>query len=79
MSISNDSKMKKIEGQSQSEPIVQSSSVASILRSWEREDLLNRALLCLRGIALIFSLISLIIVASNNHGVWKKFNKCEEY
>ncbi|XP_061375809.1 CASP-like protein 4B4 [Gastrolobium bilobum] len=52
---------------------------SGVLRRWKREDLLKRGSLWLRGIALLFSLISFILVASNNHGDWRNFVKYEEY
>ncbi|XP_057426579.1 CASP-like protein 4B1 [Lotus japonicus] len=46
---------------------------------WRREDLVKRGSLGLRGIALLFSLISFIAMASNQHGDWREFDKYEEY
>jgi hypothetical protein len=37
-----------------------------ILQRWKREDSLKRASLGLRGVTLFFSLISFLLVASNN-------------
>ncbi|KAE9603151.1 hypothetical protein Lal_00018718 [Lupinus albus] len=54
-------------------------SAAGIFRRLKREDLMKRGSLGLRGIALVFSLISFILVASNKHGDWKEFDKYEEY
>ncbi|KAJ1387584.1 Casparian strip membrane protein domain [Sesbania bispinosa] len=53
--------------------------VAGILRRWKREDLLKKGSLGLRGIALLFSLISFVVMASNKHGDWREFDKYEEY
>ncbi|KAF8397178.1 hypothetical protein HHK36_016085 [Tetracentron sinense] len=53
--------------------------VSSILQRWKREDFLKRGSLALRGLALLFSLLSFIIMASNKHGDWKNFDKYEEY
>ncbi|XP_057983281.1 CASP-like protein 4B1 [Malania oleifera] len=53
--------------------------VSAIIRRWKREDLLNRGALALRGLTLLFSLLSFVIMASNNHGDWKDFDKYEEY
>lgn len=53
--------------------------IAGILRRWKREDLIKRGSLGLRGIGLLFSLISFIVMASNKHGDWKDFDKYEEY
>ncbi|KAF1868204.1 hypothetical protein Lal_00018723 [Lupinus albus] len=54
-------------------------SAAGIFRRLKREDLMKRGSLGLRGIALVFSLISFILVASNKHGDWKEFDKYKEY
>ncbi|KAK2414809.1 CASP protein 4B1 [Trifolium repens] len=53
--------------------------IAGILKRWKREDLIKRGSLGLRGIALLFSLISFIAMASNKHGDWRDFDKYEEY
>lgn len=53
--------------------------VAPITRRWRREDMLNRGSLALRGLALLFSLLAFIIMASNKHGDWKNYDKYEEY
>lgn len=53
--------------------------VAPITRRWRREDMLKRGSLALRGLALLFSLLAFIIMASNKHGDWKDFDKYEEY
>ncbi|XP_028797115.1 CASP-like protein 4B1 [Neltuma alba] len=50
-----------------------------ILRRWKRDDLLKKGSLLLRGIALLFSLISFIVMASNKHGDWKNFDRYPEY
>ncbi|KAK8466432.1 hypothetical protein PHAVU_008G090400 [Phaseolus vulgaris] len=56
-----------------------SGGIGGILRRLEREDLMKRGSLALRGIALLFSLISFIVMASNKHGDWRDFDKFEEY
>lgn len=53
--------------------------VTEIVRRWKREDIIKRGSLALRGLALLFSLLSFIIMASNNHGDWKNYDKYEEY
>lgn len=50
-----------------------------ILQQWSREDLIKRGSLGLRGLALFFSLISLILVASNKHGGLADFDKYPQY
>ncbi|KAF7845256.1 CASP-like protein 4B1 [Senna tora] len=53
--------------------------VSDVLRRWKREDLLKRGSLGLRGMALLFSLIAFIVMASNKHGDWRDFDRYEEY
>ncbi|XP_027337260.1 CASP-like protein 4B4 [Abrus precatorius] len=87
MAVSNDSEMKI---DVQPEPSVDpnaprtgargsGASAAGVLQLWKRKDMLKRGSLGFRGIALFFSLISFILVASNNHGDWKEFDKYQEY
>ncbi|MCD7470218.1 hypothetical protein HAX54_009932 [Datura stramonium] len=58
---------------------ISSPGVSDIMRRWKREDLLKRGCLVLHGLALIFSLIAFIVMASNTHGDWKDFDRYEEY
>ncbi|KAH9619667.1 hypothetical protein KSS87_002206, partial [Heliosperma pusillum] len=53
--------------------------VGSVLRRWKRDDYLRKGSLSLRAFGLFFSLLSFIIMASNNHGDWREFDKYEEY
>ncbi|XP_074281434.1 CASP-like protein 4B1 [Silene latifolia] len=53
--------------------------VGSVLRRWKRDDYLRKGSLGLRALGLFFSLLSFIIMASNNHGDWREFGKYEEY
>ncbi|KAH7514702.1 hypothetical protein FEM48_Zijuj11G0118300 [Ziziphus jujuba var. spinosa] len=53
--------------------------IAGILRRWKREDLLKRGYLALRGLAFLFSVLAFIVMASNKHDDWKKFDRFEEY
>ncbi|KAG9159220.1 hypothetical protein Leryth_023148 [Lithospermum erythrorhizon] len=53
--------------------------VSNIVQKWRRDDLLKKGSLSLCVASLIFSLIALIIMASNKHGDWKNYNKYEEY
>ncbi|XWS67312.1 hypothetical protein CRYUN_Cryun05aG0276500 [Craigia yunnanensis] len=53
--------------------------VSVITRQWKREELLKRGSLIARGLAFLFSFLSFIIMASNNHGDWKNFDNYEEY
>lgn len=55
------------------------SGVSRILRRWKREDMIKRGSLGLRGIAVFFSLVSFIVMASNKHGDWRQFDRYEEY
>ncbi|GLT73762.1 hypothetical protein SLA2020_455990 [Shorea laevis] len=53
--------------------------VSMIVRRWKRDDLMKKGSLILRGLALLFSLLSLLIMACNKHGDWQNFDKYEEY
>jgi len=53
--------------------------IGSVLRRWRREDFMRKGSVVLRAMGLVFSLLSFIIMASNNHGDWKEFGKYEEY
>ncbi|KAK7349736.1 hypothetical protein VNO77_07358 [Canavalia gladiata] len=82
MSISNDSET-KIEVQP--EPSVDPPAAATtggfagLLRRWKSKELLKISSLGLRGLALFFSLVSFIVVVTNNHGDWKEFHQYQEY
>ncbi|KAJ1419274.1 Casparian strip membrane protein domain [Sesbania bispinosa] len=75
MSVSNDSAVKI---DVQQEPATGGGG-GGILQRWKREDLVKRGSLGLRGLALFFSLISFILVASNKHSGWEEFDKYQEY
>ncbi|KAL9253711.1 CASP-like protein [Drosera capensis] len=53
--------------------------VAGVLRRWRREDMIRKGSVALRVIALLFSVLSFIIMASNKHGGWMNFDNYEEY
>lgn len=53
--------------------------VATIVKKWNRDDKLKRGSLALRGIALLFSLISFLVMACNKHGGWEDFDNYDEY
>ncbi|KNA02621.1 hypothetical protein SOVF_216990, partial [Spinacia oleracea] len=53
--------------------------VGSVLRRWKRDDFIRKGSLALRALAFVFSLLSFIIMASNNHGGGKEFGDYEEY
>ncbi|CAH9146858.1 unnamed protein product [Cuscuta epithymum] len=53
--------------------------VTHIIRRWRREDFIKKSYLGLRCGALVFSLLAFIIMASNQHGDWKDFDRYEEY
>ncbi|KAK4801063.1 hypothetical protein SAY86_021550 [Trapa natans] len=53
--------------------------VSGIVRRWRRDDLVRRGSLALRGLALIFCLLSFLIMATNRHGGWENFDKYEEF
>ncbi|XP_060176370.1 CASP-like protein 4B1 [Lycium barbarum] len=54
-------------------------AATDIVRRWKREDLVKRGSLILHGLALVFSVIAFIVMASNTHGDWQKFDRFEEY
>lgn len=66
-------------GDTESQTPAAGTGVGHIIRKWKREDLLKRGSLGLRCIALLFSLLAFIIMASNKHGDWKDFDRYEEY
>ncbi|KAL9227753.1 hypothetical protein vseg_003404 [Gypsophila vaccaria] len=53
--------------------------VGSVLRRWKGDDYIRKGSLSLRALGLLFSLLSFIVMATNNHGDWKEFGKYEEY
>ncbi|KAJ8753888.1 hypothetical protein K2173_000142 [Erythroxylum novogranatense] len=53
--------------------------VGHIMRRWKRDDMIKKGSVVLRGVALLFSLLAFLIMASNKHGDWKNFDKYEEY
>ncbi|CAO2839243.1 unnamed protein product [Amaranthus hypochondriacus] len=62
-------------------PVTESSDsgIGSVLQKWKRQDLLRKGSLGLRILGFIFSLLSFIIMASNNHGNGRNFGDYEEY
>ncbi|KAJ0028445.1 hypothetical protein Pint_34979 [Pistacia integerrima] len=68
-----------VEGQTPTPETASGFGVSAITRRWKREDFLKRGSLALRGVALLFSLIAFITMASNKHGDWKDFDKYEEF
>lgn len=65
--------------ESQQAPATGGFGVTSVLRRWKREDMIRKGSVGLRAIALVFSVISFIVMASNKHGDWQDFDKYEEY
>lgn len=55
------------------------SGVAAIVQRWRREDRIRKTALTLRGFAFLFSLISFIITATNQHGYGRSYRYFEEY
>lgn len=53
--------------------------ISNIVRRWRREDLIKKGSLALRAFALICSLLSFIIMASNKHGDGRNFDQYEPY
>lgn len=48
-------------------------------RTSRMEDLLDQGVLLLRALAGLFSLVALIVLASNKHGDWEDFYRYQEY
>ncbi|XP_057801110.1 CASP-like protein 4B1 [Salvia miltiorrhiza] len=53
--------------------------VSNILQRWRREGILKRGSLAFRAFGLLFSLLAFIIMATNQHGDGREFDKYEEY
>uniref|UniRef100_A0A7N0UC09 CASP-like protein n=1 Tax=Kalanchoe fedtschenkoi TaxID=63787 RepID=A0A7N0UC09_KALFE len=53
--------------------------VSEIVGRWKREDLVKRGCVALRGLALLFSFLSFVIMATNKHGDGRNFDQYEEY
>ncbi|MED6125055.1 hypothetical protein PIB30_064838 [Stylosanthes scabra] len=69
-------------GNHQTPPSVASSNdggIAGILRRWKRKELVKKWALPLRVAALVLSLLSFLIMASNKHGDWRDFSIYDEY
>ncbi|WOL14795.1 CASP-like protein 4B2 [Canna indica] len=49
------------------------------LRNSRTEDLIEKSVLLLRASSGLFSLITLIVLASNKHGDWQDFDRYQEY
>ncbi|CDP19945.1 unnamed protein product [Coffea canephora] len=60
-------------------PAAVGAGVSNIIGRWRREDLRRKLSLGLRGVGLVCSLLSFIIMASNQHGDGKSFDEYEEY
>lgn len=60
-------------------PVAVGAGVSNVLRRWRREDLRKKGSLALRGVGLICSLLSFIIMASNQHGDGRNFDQYQEY
>jgi hypothetical protein len=52
---------------------------SEIVQRWKREDFMKSGSLALTGLALLFSLLSFIVMAANNHGDGMDFNQYETY
>uniref|UniRef100_A0A7N0T6K5 CASP-like protein n=1 Tax=Kalanchoe fedtschenkoi TaxID=63787 RepID=A0A7N0T6K5_KALFE len=60
-------------------PVTSAARGSTGLGRWRKEDIVKSGCLVLRGLALLFSLISLIIMATNKHGDGRDFDEYEEY
>ncbi|THG09540.1 CASP-like protein 4B1 [Camellia sinensis] len=65
--------------ENQAPPPSRGFGVPGILQRWRREDLLKRGSLAVRGLCFLFSILALIIMASNKHGYSRNFDEYEEY
>ncbi|XP_004506917.1 CASP-like protein 4B4 [Cicer arietinum] len=76
MLASNDSQVKV---DTKSEPSMGGGRHVGIVQRWKVEDSLKRYTLGFRVVTLFFSLVSFLLMASNNHGGWRNFYNYEEY
>lgn len=54
-------------------------AVGALLRRWRTQDLLDRSGSALRAAAWVFSLLAFLVMACNEHGDWRQFDRYEEY
>jgi hypothetical protein len=54
-------------------------TVGALLRWWRTQDLLDRSGSALRAGAWAFSLLAFLVMACNEHGDWRQFERYEEY
>jgi hypothetical protein len=54
-------------------------AVGSVLRRWRTQDLLDRSGSALRAGAWALSLLAFLVMACNEHGDWRQFDRYEEY
>ncbi|CAL4892926.1 unnamed protein product [Urochloa decumbens] len=54
-------------------------AVGAVLRRWRTQDALERSGSALRAGAWAFSLLAFLVMACNEHGDWKQFDRYEEY
>ncbi|KAL1543623.1 CASP-like protein 4B1 isoform X2 [Salvia divinorum] len=52
---------------------------SNIVQRWRREGVVKRGCLAFRAFGLLFSLLAFIIMATNQHGDGREFDKYEEY
>ncbi|CAN8287278.1 unnamed protein product [Cochlearia groenlandica] len=52
---------------------------SAITQRWKRDDLIKKASPITRGLCLLFSVLSFIIMVSNKHGYGRNFDDYEEY
>ncbi|TVU18875.1 hypothetical protein EJB05_34992 [Eragrostis curvula] len=53
--------------------------MGSLARRWRAQDVLERSGSALRGGAWAMSLLAFLLMACNEHGDWKQFDRYEEY
>ena len=54
-------------------------AVGAVLRRWRTQDLLDRSGSALRAGAWALSLMAFLVMACNEHGDWRQFDRYEEY
>ncbi|XP_062181673.1 CASP-like protein 4B4 [Phragmites australis] len=53
--------------------------MGAVVRRWRTQDLLDRSGSALRAAAWALSLLAFLVMAFNEHGDWKQFDRYEEY
>ncbi|KAG6435798.1 hypothetical protein SASPL_100675 [Salvia splendens] len=67
------------DAESQSAPAAAGGGFSNIIQRWRREGIVKRGCVAFRAFGLLFSLLAFIIMATNQHGDGREFDKYEEY